>query len=991
MSARFHRIARLLWVIVILAPGGAAGAQPDPDSTALDGVRPRLFRVVSSSPGKKGKGDKGGTAYLLKVADEKGSRFAYFATCYHVVHDRDEIDLYPTPKGANVSQPVSAMASFRARRLDENPEHKIRVVRSLDLVILRAPVVGLEPVDPPADAGNRSLPHGYVFGFPSFDSRQPYPMSVRVAEGSREAIYLGFYAPDAGESTPRMEVRFITREITYPGMSGGPVVEHPGGAYAGMLLGRMPEPAAAPVLLSAKQIFKELKDSDWKTFDPNQLRIDPPYKKDDQGKYDFGQYMNAPYLASDLDWSSFEQWNGVLGDDPTSFLRGFQEAAIRLDDMRLVTGNEKPEPAFTFINLNSVPLGQPAALHHVEFRWNGQAWNPGQPAPLVPGENLLIVTKRMDANGVVLNDLFRPNPLEVELQLDGKRAYLVRRSLPSLIRGYTIFVTVHNGSIADVATKEGYAARLAIRLDYLNGLVNRVPFRLPIKGTDPKIGAFYDGEARADGDFFFRLRYVSPQTLDAELISTITVNKLDVRFSGVRVTFPPPHKPSWEYPLTMAGRVQFPAETPDPNRPGDPALFFVSPRAHAARSTASLPLPLFGDNVDVDVGPVVREALVCYVNKELLIPEKAAVPGPDQLNELLAQVGVLSHLDGHTLQPVRAFLKREDGAGPDDLHRIWAVLTFRLICPDGKAAPAHAVQPELIPVANVGKDLGMEFVARDLPVSAGKVYLVRPSKEAKDGNRLGHEVTSRDDGRVIVAEEFRLAVPKDALPPLRRALVLDAKAERLGDAVGGVLRAAFADSPKTVEARLAPNAPLQLLAALPLGKGLLAAKPKVEGQIRLAADVNRAGADTITLRLGDNGYSVAWKEKVALADGISATGLVVRLAKGGLTGRPSAATFSGRFAGEVAADEFVAGAETFENVRIKLVAADVDSARKETDQLRLCLDVTVEKWRSGAKQPVKVDIKGLRLNLGTETTADDAKKKLRKALIDALLFGPEKR
>src|SRR6185369_10216330 len=100
-------------------------------------------------------------------------------------------------------------------------------------------------------------------------------------------------------------------------------------------------------------------------------------------------------------------------------------------------------------------------------------------------------------------------------------------------------------------------------------------------------------------------------------------------------------------------------------------------RAHAARSSAVLPLPLFGEDVEVDVGPIFREALVCYVNKELLLPEKAAVPDPAQLNELLAQAGVLSHLGGYTLQPVRVFLKREDGADPNDLRRIWAVLTFR--------------------------------------------------------------------------------------------------------------------------------------------------------------------------------------------------------------------------------------------------------------------------------------------------------------------------
>lgn len=988
MSGTRYRIARLLGVIAGLALGGAADAQPasDPDLAALDAVRARLFRVVSSAPGKD---QKGGTAYLLKVADENGRRIAYFATCYHVVHDRNEIDLYPTPKGAVCGQPIPAAASFKAGKPNQNPEHKIRVIPSLDLVLLRAPAADLKPVDPPADAADRPLTNGYVFGFPSFDSCRPYPMSVRVAEGSQPALNLGFYRADTGESAPRMDVRFLTREITYPGMSGGPVVEHPSGAYGGMLLGRMPEPRAAPVLLPARQILKELAASDWKAFDPNQFKADLPYKKDEKGKSDFGQYMTTRYLASDLDWSSFEQWNQVLGDDPTSFLRDFQEVSVRLDDLQLVTGSDKPEPALTFANLGSVAPGQPPAKPDVEFRWNGRVCNPNQPAPLRPGENLLIATKRMDSDGIVLNDLFRPNPVKVELRLDGKTAYRVRRSLPALIRGYTIFVTIHNGDIGDIAAKEEYAARLAVRLDYLNRLVNRVPFRLPIKPADSKNWASYDGEARAEG-YYFRLRYVSPQTLDADLTSTITINKLNVRSSGVRVTFPPPNKPPREYPLTMAGRVQFPAETPEPNRPGDPALFFVSPRAHAARSTASLPLPLFGEDVEVDVGPVVREALVCYVNKELLIPEKAAVAGPDQLNELLAQGGVLSHLNGHTLRPVRAFLKREEGARPDDLHRIWAVLTFRLIGADGKAVKAPAAKPGLIPDANVRSDLGMEFVARGIPVAAGKAHLVRPSNEVKEGNQLGREVTSRDDGRVIVAEEFRLAVPKDALPPLQHALVLNAKAERLGEAVGGVLRAAFTDSPKTLEARLGPNAPLQLLAALPPGKRLLAAKPEFKGHLRLAAELNRAGASTVTLRLGDHGYSVAWKEKVELADGITATGLAVRLIKGELTGRLSAPTFTGRLEGEMTADEFVVGADTFEKVRIKVVAADVDSARKESEQLRLSLDLTVEKWRSGDKPPLKLNLKGIRLNLGTGTTADAAKKKLLKAVIDAFLFPPEK-
>ncbi len=553
MSIACGRIARLMGAVLMLGQIVAAQPVDHPDLAALEAVRPRLFRVASTAARKA---PKGGTAYLLKIAKEDDQCFAYFATCYHVVSDRDQVDLYPTPKCLLPNQPNEAVATFMASERDpqrHGPQssYKIRLIPTLDLVLLRAPTLEKELLQLPEDTAGAALPAAYVFGFPSFDSRRPYPLSVFVAEGSQPAIGLGFYQPNAGVDEPRMEVRFLTREITYPGMSGGPVLDSGSGRYAGMLLGRMPEPAAAPVLLASRQIFEQLGMLDWKAFDPNDLKIDLPYKKDKNGKLDFGQYMNDASLSSELDWTSFDQWSEILENDPTPFLRDFQEASVRLDEMKLVTGSRN-EAALSFANIGSVPTGQPADKHHIDFRWNGKLWDPALPAPLRSGENLLIVSKSMDADGTFINDLFRSNPIHVELRLDGKRAFGIQRSLPALIRRYSIFVTIHNGDVAEAAANDNYVARLAVRLDFLNRLVNQVPFQLPIQGSEPKLAAQYDGMGKSSGDYL-RLKYISPQTLDAELTSTITINKLNFRFSGVKVTFPAPNKPPGNYTLTMGG------------------------------------------------------------------------------------------------------------------------------------------------------------------------------------------------------------------------------------------------------------------------------------------------------------------------------------------------------------------------------------------------------------------------------------------------------
>src|SRR5205823_2055380 len=105
-------------------------------------------------------------------------------------------------------------------------------------------------------------------------------------------------------------------------------------------------------------------------------------------------WMNAPYLVSDQDWSSFEQWTRTLGTDPTPFLREFQEVSVPLDLLRAVPKVKGSADLSFVVNKGSTPNES----HVVEFRWNGQDWKPGDPTPLREGENLLLVTKTFKAD-----------------------------------------------------------------------------------------------------------------------------------------------------------------------------------------------------------------------------------------------------------------------------------------------------------------------------------------------------------------------------------------------------------------------------------------------------------------------------------------------------------------------------------------------------------------------------------------------------------------
>ncbi len=945
-----------LVVLIVWTVGGAPPARADDTDAACQRVAGRLFRVQSLDPNSA---KKTGAAYLLRVDATQNPPVAEFATCYHVVQRCAKVRIY------TVDNPQNPLASF------EKPESgSVKVFPDLDLALFRAPMPGRDTLALPPLADEGKSANAFVFGFP-FQSLKPFPVEVRVAEGRKEAQYLGFLR-QAGP----MAVRFLGKELTYPGMSGGPVVTTDG-KYAGMLLGRMPEPSAVPVLLVAEQVVASMNEGKWVAFDAKAFTDDLAYRTESK----FRDQLTAPFLVADKDWSSYETWTRALGGTPGPFLRDFLEVPADLAILRGLEGvvEKGPLPSLSVSEgVGSVPDGEPKARHEVRFRWNGHDWDPKNPLPLRPGENLLVVTKvfHSGANGVVLNDLLRPNPVQIDLALGGTKVFQVTRTLPAFIRNYTIFVTVHNGSAADEAARDPYTARLAVRLDYLADLINRVPFRLPISGTDPRTGSEYAGAAVSTGRYF-TLGYVSPQTLDATLSSTIEVHRVAASFAGVRLAYPSAAvarqleaeatglaavagglagttrpRPVRTYPLTMQGRLQFPSEQAAAAH--DDTFFYAAPRAHGANSDEPLHLPIFGNDIEIDVGPVLREALVCYVNKELLIPEKAAVPGQEQVRQVLVQAGMMTQVPGYRLRPVRAFLKKEHpGVRDDEPSKIWLVITFRTVRDDTGTGVfpdffARLFSPPLLPARTTdGREVGLDLAANWLPLRAAAVHLV-PGPAA---NPLAREVTTADRARVIWAHSIHLCLDTagGAAGP-REPVVLDPKAEKLGPAVGSLLQAVFHDAPKSLDAVFAGDAPLRLFAALPAARPLLAVPPATSGAFRVTAEL-RAGKTELRLRTVTP-WAAVWDAETRPADQVSATKLAFKISECDLTADLAGRGFRGRIVGQVSAAALTVGKEGFQDPHIAF-ELDVDSTRPNDGQVQLKVTAKAAMWGGVGKLPEK--------------------------------------
>lgn len=711
---------------------------------ALSYAIPRVFSIRT--------GNGSGTAVLLKIEESNiGKPVGYFSTCYHVMYKSENFQIYPIGDGNLVT---------------DDKDSSILAVPALDLVIIRSNLKqgskfnALNPLDDNGlcSTDDSSPIEGFAFGMAGFQTRSLFPARVRLQE-IRWADLSGIIDPArVTESDPRLEIRILGRELTYSGMSGGLIVDKDL-KFGGLLLGKMPEPNSIPIMITARNVRDLLNKAskEYYPFDKKLFTSAPPYKDD------VLQHMNEHWPTSDINWSASESWLRAIDSNPLDLLKNFQE--ITLDFERL--------KAYASKNVNdklSIRVNEDAS--RVRILFNGVQIAPGKfISPLEPGENLLIISKVPGGGGnrYDISDLFKSDAIDVSFQLGQNRdetVFRLRRILPRIFQGYSIYVTIRNGSIIP---RSDYNARLAIPLNYLEDMINQTIFELPIGDSDRLSGSEFSGKAFLEGDKAIQSFFVSPQTLDISARFKISIDKIQCNFAGLRFSASKRNQndPFRDLSIDMTGRLQFPVSPK--------SLFFVCARSMGATGPEKqFQLPIFGDDLTIDASGLIRQFLVSYTNKLLLQPETPKSPGPDEVRKFLQSSGLFIEFGKWRWNPLKIFLMQDDR--PDRNRTVWAILTLKLLH-DGKAVPIDH-SPPLLPDKKVRDHLAGEFVAQNIPMHCLKA--IHPNFMGKSL----WETLEAVDGQTSNLNKVSIAVCRSNVGAKRSLLKLSGNAEDLPGELG---------------------------------------------------------------------------------------------------------------------------------------------------------------------------------------------------------------
>jgi hypothetical protein len=229
----------------------------------------RVFRVQA--------GEQLGSAVLLVIKESNGRKYGYFATCYHVLHGAQGFDVYTWD-----------------RKLVAHQDSETRVYRrwDRDLVIFRARVaeglaldtVGTEQVAD-EDAPHKQSPCGYAFGYPWFDPFNLLDVEVDL-RGRADPDYLkildrrGPRPPGSDTNLDGIEFRFLTKQITHHGMSGGLVTDRDG-RFAGLVFGQIEEGVClftpAEVVIAAAKSATDPAANSLVPYAPELFSVPPPF------------------------------------------------------------------------------------------------------------------------------------------------------------------------------------------------------------------------------------------------------------------------------------------------------------------------------------------------------------------------------------------------------------------------------------------------------------------------------------------------------------------------------------------------------------------------------------------------------------------------------------------------------------------------------------------------------------------------------------------
>lgn len=584
-------------LLVVLSALTVRAAELDSAQAALD----HAANAVAVVRVERGTESSHGSAVLVRL--EAGH--ADLVTCFHVL------------EGAS-GPPRVVLGSRGAIHVDDAPI-AVAGFPDLDLAVLRVPLrrgAGLgRPLalrDPPP----RGPEPVHAIAYPGYAGGASLFGVPLLAQGARNAGYvletLGLRPGERPGALPRaFDVAFLTGTTVAPGMSGGPVIGADG-QVVGLVWARLPD---VGLMIPAASVSAALKraggDVEFVPFEPRAFELPRDHWLRSPA---LQAARRAPAVAEDVvEWGGLE---GIIAavDEPDVFRRRFQE----VDLVAAITSG-----APVHVRLPRAEVGTPIVRawlngHQEVLVGPGAAWRVDD--KLLPGENLLML--QVGSSGeprgpLELRSALRSRRLDVDLCDEAAPFFRLRRSLPAVVAGFAVFVTIRTPAPPQAPPKG--AVRMALRLDEAERAVRaRLPITVPLRSTE-----------RTSGALTLQAVELLPASGTAVVVSLHGALKLErVALSGLEARLPAIDVP---WPLHLRVRATVVRRTDQPG-------LALSVRVVEARLGRPLALPVIrgsgGLEVDLDVTAMLEAAILGWVNNVLLGSDPRALDGPALLGLL---------------------------------------------------------------------------------------------------------------------------------------------------------------------------------------------------------------------------------------------------------------------------------------------------------------------------------------------------------------------
>jgi hypothetical protein len=851
-------IGAVVWAVIVPSNIRVVTAGPtDPAvvQSMIDKAQKSVFRIKIT----KG-ASQVGSAFLVRLepsAKKVGCQVGTFLTAYHVLHKARnfEITTFDNLRVAVAREAETLCFVDRSRELGMV---KLELDPADGVKLAEFSVKEWAPL--PAPNGKAIVRNtGFAFGCPAERTLQLHWSRVEFL-GSNTAGALNLVRPDIefeGDSDPAwMRFQLLGDQETFPGMSGGPVIDDVKG-FAGVVYGRR---MGLNVIIPAEQALdfcdRAPPAERWKRL------ADRPFEGDVLFK---GEPGEDELETRQLDWSTFDGIGALLGGDPAGAIAQFQEVVI---DPPRIDAEAK----------SLVVLVGPETIKNRKHRL--EVWIDGRPIewekrgrfeiPLKdsPGESLLVIAKTSGrVNDYELGGLLVPSRVDLMFK-QGRRPFLhLERSLPSIVQRYPLYITIRNArdSSRNLAPAEQPAnVRIALRLDYLEGLLNQAPFEHPVIERDPQdktkvAKTEVDGVYRSAASGAWRLREVSPQQIGVTLAGNVELRK--ARYEGYDLMFMPAADEQSPASFAVQGRVQFPFVMPKEPTPPGGSRIYLSARATATSGTGSFRIDL-GKRTSAEMIGVLRHLFTGYINNQLTPMDRPNLIDADRIRKSLAALG-LDPPPTWSLDVRRALVARSGSAD-------WLILMIRLDSRDaslGGGAAARASSPlDKAPDSPTG--VVLDITARGVP--GGFVRSFPSLARANPLAAQALDATRLRDLRVTLALAGESPAWFEGLSPVTRALPVLSDG---GQAIIKRVRDAFAHSAVNGKVELTASMTPDYLPAV-LARALGRPKLKLVGDdgtsLSLAASSNKSGAGALLSLKGPFKIRTPRGTVVDLGDGASA-------------------------------------------------------------------------------------------------------------------------